>query len=137
LVNAVTGEESPPGETGELCVRGHCVMTGYYNNPEATARAIDSGGWLHTGDLARKRDDGNYRIVGRSKEMIIRGGENVYPAEIEEFLHRHPSIAEVAVAGGACGQNGGGGGPGGGGQTGHPPPPRHKSGSTRASEPSL
>ena len=78
---------------------GHCVMPGYYNNPEATARAIDSAGWLHTGDLARSRDDGNYRIVGRSKEMIIRGGENIYPAEIEEFLHRHPSIAEVAVAG--------------------------------------
>ena len=74
-------------------------MAGYYNNADATARAIDSSGWLHTGDLARCRDDGNYRIVGRSKEMIIRGGENIYPAEIEEFLHRHPSIAEVAVAG--------------------------------------
>ena len=80
-------------------MRGHCVMAGYYNNPEATARAIDSSGWLHTGDLARRRDDGNYRIVGRSKEMIIRGGENIYPAEIEEYLHRHPAIAEVAVAG--------------------------------------
>ena len=74
-------------------------MAGYYNNPEATARAIDADGWLHTGDLARRRDDGNYRIVGRSKEMIIRGGENIYPAEIEEFLHRHPRVAEVAVAG--------------------------------------
>ena len=80
-------------------MRGHCVMAGYYNNPEATARAIDSDGWLHTGDLARCRDDGNYRIVGRSKELIIRGGENIYPAEVEEFLHRHPGIAEVAVAG--------------------------------------
>jgi fatty-acyl-CoA synthase len=99
LVNAVSGEESPPNEAGELCVRGHCVMPGYYNNADATARAIDSAGWLHTGDLASRRDDGNYRIVGRSKEMIIRGGENVYPAEIEEFLHRHPCIAEVAVVG--------------------------------------
>jgi fatty-acyl-CoA synthase len=99
LIDAVSGLPVSPGETGELCVRGHCVMTGYYNNPEATARAIDPSGWLHTGDLAKRRDDGNYRIVGRSKEMIIRGGENIYPAEIEEFLHRHPGIAEVAVAG--------------------------------------
>jgi fatty-acyl-CoA synthase len=99
LVNSSTGEEVAAGENGELCVRGHCVMPAYYNNPDATARAIDSSGWLHTGDLARKREDGNYRIVGRSKEMIIRGGENIYPAEIEEFLHHHPSIAEVAVSG--------------------------------------
>ena len=84
---------------GELCVRGHCVMAGYYNNPEATAQAIDADGWLHTGDLARRRDDGNYRIVGRSKELIIRGGENIYPPEVEEFLHHHPAVAEVAVAG--------------------------------------
>ena len=99
LADSTTGRDAQPGETGELCVRGHCVMAGYYNNPEATARTVDQSDWLHTGDLARKRDDGNYRIVGRSKEMIIRGGENVYPAEIEEFLHHHPSIAEVAVAG--------------------------------------
>ncbi len=91
--------EVATGETGELCVRGHCVMAGYYNNPEATASAIDADGWLHTGDLARRRDDGNYRIVGRSKELIIRGGENIYPAEVEEFLHQHPAVAEVAVAG--------------------------------------
>jgi fatty-acyl-CoA synthase len=99
LVDPATGADVQPGLPGELCVRGHCVMAGYYNNAEATARAIDTSGWLHTGDLARCRDDGNYRIVGRSKEMIIRGGENIYPAEIEEFLHRHQSIAEVAVAG--------------------------------------
>ena len=74
-------------------------MAGYYNNAAATARAVDADGWLHTGDLARRRDDGNYRIVGRSKELIIRGGENIYPPEVEEFLHRHPSVAEVAVAG--------------------------------------
>ena len=99
LVSPVSREDVPEGETGELCVRGHCVMAGYYNNPQATASAINSVGWLHTGDLARCRDDGNYRIVGRSRELIIRGGENIYPAEVEEFLHRHPAIAEVAVAG--------------------------------------
>ena len=99
LINPATGLPVAADETGELCVRGHCVMSGYYNNREETARAIDPSGWLHTGDLAKCRDDGNYRIVGRSKEMIIRGGENIYPAEIEEFLHRHPLIAEVAVAG--------------------------------------
>ena len=99
LVDPATGREQGAGEAGELCVRGHCVMAGYYNNPEATARAIDAEGWLHTGDLARRREDGNYRIVGRSKELIIRGGENIYPPEVEEFLHHHPSVAEVAVAG--------------------------------------
>jgi fatty-acyl-CoA synthase len=99
LENPAGRGEVPSGETGELCVRGHCVMPGYYNNPQATSKAIDGDGWLHTGDLARRRDDGNYRIVGRSRELIIRGGENIYPAEVEEFLHRHPAIAEVAVAG--------------------------------------
>jgi fatty-acyl-CoA synthase len=101
LVDPATGAEVAGGseQTGELCARGHCVMTGYYNNPQATARAVDADGWLHTGDLARRRDDGNYRIVGRSKELIIRGGENIYPPEVEEFLHRHPLVAEVAVAG--------------------------------------
>jgi len=101
LVDPATGAEigGDPGRAGELCARGHCVMAGYYNNPEATARAVDADGWLHTGDLARRRDDGNYRIVGRSKELIIRGGENIYPPELEEFLHRHPCVAEVAVAG--------------------------------------
>jgi fatty-acyl-CoA synthase len=99
LVSPASRDEVTAGEPGELCVRGHCVMSGYYNNPLASANAIDSDGWLHTGDLARCRDDGNYRIVGRSRELIIRGGENIYPAEVEEFLHRHPAIAEVAVAG--------------------------------------
>jgi fatty-acyl-CoA synthase len=74
-------------------------MAGYYNNPGATAAAIDTEGWLRTGDLARRRADGNYRIVGRSRELIIRGGENIYPAEVEEYLHRHPAVAEAAVAG--------------------------------------
>jgi fatty-acyl-CoA synthase len=99
LVDPLTRAEVAPGAPGELCVRGHCVMPGYYQNPEATARAIDADGWLHTGDLARCRDDGNYRIVGRSKELIIRGGENIYPSEVEEFLHHHPAVAEVAVVG--------------------------------------
>ena len=99
LVDPATRVEVPEGEAGELCVRGHCVMAGYYRNPEATARALDADGWLYTGDLARRRDDGNYRIVGRSKELIIRGGENIYPPEIEEFLHHHPAVAEVAVVG--------------------------------------
>ena len=99
LVEPATRREQRSGEAGELCVRGHCVMAGYYNNAEATARAVDAEGWLHTGDLARRREDGNYRIVGRSKELIIRGGENIYPPEVEEFLHHHPSVAEVAVAG--------------------------------------
>ncbi|GIW87959.1 MAG: AMP-binding protein [Isosphaeraceae bacterium] len=99
LVDPATGKPVAEGEAGELCVRGHGVMAGYYKNPEATARAIEPDGWLHTGDLARRREDGNYRIVGRSKELIIRGGENIYPPEIEEFLCHHPAIAEVAVVG--------------------------------------
>jgi fatty-acyl-CoA synthase len=99
VVDPATRVEVPDGETGELCVRGHCVMTGYYKNPEATARVVDRDGWLYTGDLARRRADGNYRIVGRSKELIIRGGENIYPPEIEEFIHRHPCVAEVAIVG--------------------------------------
>lgn len=99
LLHPLTREVVPEGETGELCVKGHDVMVGYYNAPEATARSVDSEGWLATGDLARRREDGNYRIVGRSKELIIRGGENIYPPEVEEFLHGHADVAEVAVVG--------------------------------------
>jgi fatty-acyl-CoA synthase len=99
LVHPVTREPVGPDEAGELCVRGHGVMAGYYKAPEATARVIDPDGWLHSGDLARVRDDGNYRIVGRSKELIIRGGENIYPPEVEEYLCHHPGVAEVAVVG--------------------------------------
>ncbi|MGE3820935.1 MAG: AMP-binding protein [Isosphaeraceae bacterium] len=99
LLNPLTQEETAPGETGEVCARGHGVMSGYYKNPDATARAIDPEGWLHTGDLARRREDGNYRIVGRSKELIIRGGENIYPPEVEEFLTSHPAVSEAAVVG--------------------------------------
>ncbi len=98
LIDPLTGLESPLDAAGELCARGHNVMVGYYKDPAATARAIDPEGWLHTGDLAC-RDGENYRIVGRSKELIIRGGENIYPPEIEEYLHKHPGVAEVAVVG--------------------------------------
>ncbi len=99
LIDPVSGEEVTGDRPGELCCRSHGVMAGYYNNPEATARAFTADGWLRTGDLATRRDDGNFKIVGRSKELIIRGGENIYPPEIEEFLCHHPSIAEVAVVG--------------------------------------
>ena len=91
VVDPLTRKPVARGEAGELCTRGHNVMAGYYKNPEATARVIDADGWLYTGDLARERDDGNYRIVGRCKELIIRGGENIYPPEIEEFLTHHPA----------------------------------------------
>jgi fatty-acyl-CoA synthase len=94
-----TGEECPPEVQGEICCRGYNVMKGYYNNPEATAKAIDAGGWLHSGDLAVKTIDGFYRITGRIKDMIIRGGENVYPREIENFLYQLPQIEMVEVAG--------------------------------------
>ena len=94
-----TGETVDVGVQGELLARGHLVMKGYDKDPQNTARAIDSDGWLHTGDLATMREDGNFRITGRAREMIIRGGENIYPREIEEFLHRHPDIADVYVVG--------------------------------------
>jgi fatty-acyl-CoA synthase len=89
----------PVGQPGELLVRGHCVMKGYYQKPEETAAAITPDGWLHTGDLAMQTADGYYRITGRIKDMIIRGGENIYPREIEEFLYTHPGIADVQVVG--------------------------------------
>ena len=99
IVDTGDGRTLPDGERGELCARGHGVMTGYYNAPEATDGIIDRDGWLHTGDLAMRTDDGFYRITGRSKEMIIRGGENLYPREIEEFLHTHPKIENIQVVG--------------------------------------
>ncbi|HEY1597499.1 MAG TPA: AMP-binding protein, partial [Thermoleophilaceae bacterium] len=86
-------------EPGELLTRGYSVMLGYWNDPERTAEAIDGAGWMHTGDLATMDDEGYVNIVGRSKDMIIRGGENVYPREIEEFLYTHPEVADVAVIG--------------------------------------
>jgi long-chain acyl-CoA synthetase len=84
---------------GEIAIRGHNVMKGYWNRPDATAAAIDSDGWFHTGDLARVDEDGYFFIVDRSKDMIIRGGYNVYPREIEEVLYEHPAIREAAVVG--------------------------------------
>ena len=93
------GAELPVGEVGELCARGYLVMAGYDQDPDATARAVDGEGWLHTGDLAVMREDGHFHIRGRSKEMIIRGGENIYPAEIEAFLFTHPKIGEASVVG--------------------------------------
>ncbi len=95
------GTETPvaTGEQGELMVRGHAVMKGYYNKPEETAAAITPDGWLHTGDVALQTPDGYYRITGRIKDLIIRGGENIYPREIEEFLYTHPQIAEAQVVG--------------------------------------
>ena len=93
------GREVPRGVQGELCARGHNVMLGYYKMPEETARTIDPEGWLHTGDLAVLDENGNYRITGRSKDMIIRGGENIYPREIEELLYRHPDVVDVQVVG--------------------------------------
>jgi fatty-acyl-CoA synthase len=87
------------GETGELCTRGYSVMTGYWNDAERTAEAIDGDGWMHTGDLAVMDEDGYIKIVGRSKDMVIRGGENIYPREIEEFLYTHPAVLDVQVVG--------------------------------------
>ena len=99
IIDRETGETVEVGAQGELCTRGYLVMKGYDQDPEGTARAIDADGWLHTGDLATMREDGYFRITGRLKEMIIRGGENIYPREIEEFLHQHPKVADVYVVG--------------------------------------
>jgi fatty-acyl-CoA synthase len=99
VVDPETGAECPPEVQGEICCRGYNVMKGYYNNPEATANAIDRDGWLHSGDLAVKTAEGFYRITGRIKDMIIRGGENIYPREIENFLYQMPQIEMVEIAG--------------------------------------
>ncbi|MBQ2688373.1 MAG: AMP-binding protein [Clostridia bacterium] len=99
IVDPETGEEMPDGEIGEFVARGYNIMKGYYKMPQATAAAIDSEGWLHTGDLACRTLDGNFRITGRLKDMIIRGGENIYPKEIEEFIYTHPSVSDVQVIG--------------------------------------
>jgi fatty-acyl-CoA synthase len=99
LVDPATGKILGDNEQGELCASGHGVMLGYYNMPEQTARAIDPDGWLHSGDLATRMPNGYYRITGRIKDMVIRGGENIYPREIEEFLYTHPAIQDVSVVG--------------------------------------
>jgi fatty-acyl-CoA synthase len=95
----MTGEVLQRGEIGELCTRGYSVMQGYWNQPDKTAEAIDAEGWMHTGDLARMDEDGYLVIEGRIKDMVIRGGENDYPREIEEFLYTHPDIQDVQVIG--------------------------------------
>ena len=99
IVSTATGETVPAGEQGELCTRGYLVMKGYDAEPQATLKAVDSQGWLHTGDLAVMREDGYFRITGRAKDMLIRGGENIYPREVEEFLYTHPKVSDVQVVG--------------------------------------
>ncbi len=99
IVDPATGEECPDGVTGEFVARGYNIMKGYYKMPKATAAAIDSDGWLHTGDLAARTPEGYFRITGRLKDMIIRGGENIYPKEIEEFIYTHPKVKDVQVIG--------------------------------------
>lgn len=99
VVDPVSGKVVPRGSTGELCTRGYAVMKGYWGEPEKTAAAIDADGWMHTGDLASMDQDGYLRVEGRIKDLIIRGGENVSPREIEEFLYRHPDVQDVQVIG--------------------------------------
>ena len=99
IVDPETNEELPNNVDGELVAKGYNVMKGYYKMPEATSAVIDENGWLHTGDLARRLDDGYFKITGRIKDMIIRGGENIYPKEIEEFLYTHPKVKDVQVIG--------------------------------------
>ncbi|UWE11584.1 AMP-binding protein [Actinacidiphila bryophytorum] len=99
VVDPASGVTLPRGTAGELCTRGYSVMLGYWDEPDRTAEAVDAGRWMHTGDLAVMRDDGYVAIVGRIKDMIIRGGENVYPREVEEFLYGHPKISDVQVVG--------------------------------------
>ena len=99
IVDPVQGETVGRDESGELCTRGYSVMRGYWEDPERTAEAIDGDGWMHTGDLATMDAEGYVEIVGRSKDMVIRGGENLYPREIEEFLYAHPDVADVQVVG--------------------------------------
>jgi fatty-acyl-CoA synthase len=99
IVSTITGETLPIGEQGEVCARGYAVMKGYDADPEGTALVIHPDGWLHTGDLGSMDARGYLRIAGRIKDMIIRGGENVYPREVEEFLHTHPDVSEAQVIG--------------------------------------
>ena len=99
IVDPETGETLGPGQVGEFCARGYNIMNGYYKMPEATAQAIDKDGWLHTGDLATVDADGYYKITGRIKDMIIRGGENIYPKEIEDFIYTHEKVSDVQVVG--------------------------------------
>jgi fatty-acyl-CoA synthase len=99
VIDPETGRTVPCGEPGELCTRGYSVMLGYWDDAERTAEAIDAARWMHTGDLATMDEDGYLNIVGRLKDLVIRGGENVYPREVEEFLYTHPDIVDVQVIG--------------------------------------
>lgn len=99
VVSAATGETLPAGQQGEICARGYAVMKGYDGDPDGTAQVIQSDGWLHTGDLGVMRDDGCIHLTGRSRDVIIRGGENIYPREVEEFLYTHPKVGEAQVVG--------------------------------------
>ena len=99
VIDPLTGQVVPRGEPGELCSRGYIVMLGYWNNEAATREAIDAARWMHTGDLATMDEEGYLKIVGRIKDMVIRGGENIYPREIEEFLYGHPDVSDVQVIG--------------------------------------
>jgi fatty-acyl-CoA synthase len=99
IIDPETGKEVPPDVQGEIITRSPCVMKGYYKMPEETSEAIDSDGWLHTGDLGSANEKGYFSISGRIKDMIIRGGENIYPREIEEFLHSHPKVRDIYVIG--------------------------------------
>ena len=99
IVDPATGRTVPRGETGEFCTRGYSVMRGYWNEPEKTAEVLDAARWMHTGDLATMDDEGYLNIVGRIKDMVIRGGENVYPREVEEFLYTHPDVVDAQVIG--------------------------------------
>ena len=99
IVDPETGEDCPDNVDGEFCARGYNIMKGYYKMPEATAAVIDKDGWLHSGDLLRRLPDGNYKVTGRIKDMIIRGGENIYPKEIEDFIYTHPKVEDVQVIG--------------------------------------
>jgi fatty-acyl-CoA synthase len=99
IVDPASGETVERGQPGEFCTRGYSVMQGYWNDEAKTHEAIDADGWMHTGDLAEMRVDGYCNIVGRIKDMVIRGGENIYPREVEEFLHQHPDIEDVQVVG--------------------------------------
>jgi len=99
IIDPETGETLGDDEDGEFCARGYNIMRGYYKMPAATSAAIDADGWLHTGDMARRRPDGNYKITGRMRDMIIRGGENIYPKEIEDFIYTHEKVRDVQVIG--------------------------------------
>jgi fatty-acyl-CoA synthase len=99
IVDPATGSPLPDMQSGELCTRGHCVMLGYYRMPEMTAKAVDPDGWLHTGDIALREPNGYLRITGRLKDLVIRGGENIYPREVEEVLYRHPAVRDAQVIG--------------------------------------